>query len=75
MSCNTCGHTLEIITRGDGRAVYHCPRCGTLRMVDGERHTDYVPRLVDRCRSFEDTLGPRWAGLWETLGIHEAIHS
>ncbi len=35
MPCNTCGHTLELISRGDGRAVYHCPRCGTLRMVDG----------------------------------------
>jgi hypothetical protein len=55
---------------GVGSGVFHCPRCGTLKMETVEqlgpggsnpsiRETFYVPKLVERCRAFAaDALLP-----------------
>jgi len=34
----------------------------------------FVPKLVERCRQFSDTLGPAWSQLWVRCGIAESIN-
>lgn len=72
MPCTVCTGTLQSVgVLEDGRRVFHCGRCGRLRVESLSLTTDYVPRLVERCREFEDRGKP--LALWEPLGIHEAI--
>lgn len=69
MACPTCSHTVETVIQG--RNIFHCPRCGTLRMGDAV----YVPKLVDRCREFEPLIRPSlvYRTDWHRLGIQECI--
>jgi hypothetical protein len=74
MACQTCGGTMQ----GVGYGIFHCPRCGTMKNLDGSLTT---PALVTRCREFEEALvnpatGPVGANLrllWHTEGIDESI--
>jgi len=63
--------------------IFHCPRCGTVKVDAFGQHGDkvYVPRLIHRCRGFEkDPLMPLLAvsgeigKLWNRLGIAESIN-
>ncbi len=77
MACVTCGHTMQRInTRGTTSAWFWCPRCGTIREeVTGAAPDDSVPKLVERCREFEDLWLPLSPDGWKRLGIAEAIHT
>lgn len=67
MSCPTCDHTLA----GIGHGMWHCGRCGTLKLCDGGYA---VPALVGRCRDFDAYLfGQRIRQIWAKLGIAEAM--
>ncbi len=66
--CTTCSHTLQKI--GDG--IWWCPRCGTIVDQFQEHH---APVLVERCRQFQESLGPSWLGLWKRMGLNESIYS
>jgi hypothetical protein len=71
MPCPTCYHTMEACTI----TISHCPRCGTMVMD----HDVYIPRLVDRCRQFEEVILPKnnmtpMAADWRRLGIAESIN-
>jgi hypothetical protein len=80
MPCPTCDHTMTKIVQD----VYWCPRCGTLgEVVPGDSVGEYklvgeAPKLVERCREFEQRLTLVTAGdgrPWHTLGIAEAINT
>lgn len=63
--------------RGDN--IFHCPRCGTVKMDAFGQHGDkvYVPKLVERCREFEPMVYENSVGMiasWEHLGITESIN-
>lgn len=80
MPCPTCDHTMHRIDgHGDPKgAMFWCPRCGTLKAGPPEEPAA-VPKLVDRCRKFEQQPMPghdrRAIGdIWRGLGIEEAIH-
>jgi tRNA(Ile2) C34 agmatinyltransferase TiaS len=75
MGCPTCDSTIESVGRlldDPDCGVFHCPRCGTLR-VGGYT---YVPRLVERCRRLHDEVyhPPTEQAVWHRLGIYEAIY-
>jgi hypothetical protein len=80
VSCPTCDHTMERIdlaAEGESR-LFLCPRCGTVKFEHphGEP-TVYVPKLVERCREFEERRYLVSAGdfrPWFTLGIAESIN-
>lgn len=76
MSCPTCDHTMQLAASADhaGMRVFWCDRCGTLCEVeeDGTRR-DHTPKLVERCRAFEEMSGAPVAE-WRRLGIAESIH-
>ena len=76
MSCVTCTHTMDLIGEADRCRYYHCPRCGTMFVKSDGSQADrwWAPKLVERCREFEATLGPAWGALWHRLGIKESIH-
>ncbi len=76
MACPTCGHAMFPI----GECVKICPRCGT--SIWPELDPDlpprvYVPKLVERCRHFEQAcVGKSRSGTdaaWKSLGIAESI--
>jgi hypothetical protein len=76
MSCPTCGGTMEHIAQTSYRfnAYFWCPRCGTLKWIQGDREEVSAPKLVERVRQFRDS----WGGVefdkrWHRLGIQEAI--
>jgi hypothetical protein len=75
MACPNCGHTLEaIIAPGPpgtiGAAIcYWCPRCGTV-LCGGQTCT---PKLVERCRAYEDGWFAFESEAWKSLGIAESI--
>jgi hypothetical protein len=72
MSCPTCGHTMQCFgTRIDGAAAFWCPRCGSFTESETIVH---VPKLVERCRRFEQLLGPAYGAEWVRLGIGESIN-
>lgn len=84
MGCGTCGHTMQNLGvdsgPGPNRLVFWCPRCGTVReeLSDGTgaQTNDEAPKLVARCREFEDRV-PHGAGiipLWQQVGIAESIY-
>ena len=50
MSCPNCEHTMQSIAR----AVFWCPRCGTVKASDLEGV--YVPKLVERSREYANRL-------------------
>jgi hypothetical protein len=71
MACPTCDHTLA----GLSDKWFHCDRCGTaVYDPDGENPDVYVPKLVERCRTFGATLGRAWSALWYQQGIAESIN-
>jgi len=77
MSCTTCGHTLGCLCNDVGvERIDLCERCGTVVVTRGDWSEVYVPKLVERCRQFEDRH-PVFTGgdeaLWHTLGIAESI--
>lgn len=82
MPCPSCGHTLaRICTEAETVDHWHCERCGTMvaRYPNGHENV-YVPKLVERCRQFEqaeiralDPLHPA-PKLWHRLGIAESIN-
>jgi hypothetical protein len=85
MACPTCGHTLQNLGLSAGpvgmtRRVFWCPRCGTLREELSDagacQTNDEAPRLVARCREFEERVpnGARVMPLWVQVGIAEAIY-
>lgn len=54
-------------------SVFWCPRCGTLH--PNHEHAE-VPKLVERCREFEERRHLVAAGdfrPWFTLGVAESI--
>jgi len=66
------------------RRVYWCPRCGTLHEeisddsggVPGAQTNDVAPKIVLRCREFQEIV-PHVAGvipLWKRIGIAECIY-
>ena len=79
--CPVCTHTVSCVTGG----VWHCERCGT---VVTSLDSVYMPKLVDRCRMFEDVLlageilDPeqdtvtidKLRAEWRKIGIAESIH-
>lgn len=76
MSCPTCDHTMQRVVEG----VFWCPRCGTLKqpvtsnVLGIHAYDSFVqPLLIERCRTFGDSLGPAWSQLWITQGIQESI--
>ncbi len=83
MPCPTCDHTMEGIGDAAARRIFHCPRCGTVKI---ETYTGdpnawavdvFVPKLVQRCRDFAERMPKeaafgRWSD-WHRLGIAEAI--
>lgn len=95
MSCPTCDGTMEcvfsdITLYGTGRKMFACPRCGTMRtinLINGVpgHAEDCVPKLVQRCREFEQQEFMAYSpekghgvvdppDRWRTLGIAEAIN-
>jgi hypothetical protein len=86
MACPTCSETMQNLGLSDRepvgmtRRVFWCPRCGTLREelsdIGAAQTNDEAPKLVARCREFEE-LVPHGAGvipLWKRVGIAEAIY-
>jgi Zn-finger nucleic acid-binding protein len=89
MACPTCDHTMEFVGpvgHMEQQSVYWCPRCGTLKVADGEREDVSTPKIVERCREFEthlydcennDDYGVYLARLpedWRRFGIAESIN-
>ncbi len=80
MSCPTCSHTLGPCGDQAAREMWHCPRCGTLRIRSWNGNAwlinDYVPRLVERCQEIqkEVILDLKIWCHWNRLGIREAIN-
>lgn len=66
MSCPTCDHTMQAVFE---TAMYHCPRCGTLRLkrLDGSVD-DRQPELVKRIHDAIEQIG-----LDPTEGPHETL--
>jgi hypothetical protein len=60
VTCPTCGGGMRRLCVVEGRAHFHCGRCGTCRVVCGYGPTgepvteDAVPELVRACRAFAD---------------------
>jgi len=84
MACPTCDHSMASIGDVAVRRIFHCERCGTVKI---ETYTGdpqkwevevYVPKLVERCRIFESSLAPdsqSGGGIdWRRLGIAESIN-
>lgn len=82
--CPTCSHTLGCLCVHEGMQFVNCEQCGTVvvRILEGG-YPDrvYVPKLVERCRTFEkktvnvgavdeDQLKDRW----QITGIAESIN-
>ena len=85
MSCPTCDHTMPLLGRMREDPVFICPRCGTICIritKDGGGFEDqiHVPKLVERCREFENDLHTSAVDaevlpdFWVTRGIAEAIN-
>lgn len=76
MSCSTCGCSMAMIFNATRHKAYHCPRCGTIRSERLGHEDVYVPKLVERCRQFEDCLhvNTHQGKQWLSLGVEEAIH-
>lgn len=83
MACPTCSHTMASIGDVAARRVFHCERCGTVKIetYTGDpqnwRVEVYTPKLVERCREFEQQLNvvTTSARNWRTLGIAESINT
>lgn len=79
MNCPTCDSATEDIGDRGSREIWLCPRCGTVRFnvwtgANWEVE-DHVPKLVERCRCFEDIDPAGWSmDLWVNEGITEAIN-
>lgn len=69
MSCPTCDHTMQSLRH----EMFWCPRCGTFKHeVSGHI---YVPKLVDRCRSFIGCITDRqFLSFWRECGLSESIN-
>ena len=50
MPCAVCDHTLQNVG-AEGRRVYWCPRCGSLKIETGDFGDTQAPALVGRVRS------------------------
>lgn len=80
MFCPTCSHTMEGIGESQGDVIRLCPRCGTVRIEDSaDNPTVYVPKLVERCRSYEaefdkENIAQFYRVTWHRLGIQESIN-
>lgn len=78
MSCPTCSHTMQCLWNDDGDGVFHCPRCGTVQWFEDSHPTKViVPKLVERCRTFEATITGVCAEhsfQWKSLGVAESIY-
>jgi hypothetical protein len=75
---------MAIIGYCNGGTVYHCERCGTVKHpmlnLDAPPRV-YVPKLVERCRTFRDNCIALFPGswlvlrnIWERIGLREAIN-
>lgn len=76
MSCTTCSHTLYCIHVAYQRAFWHCARCGTLLVRQhgfGSKNEIIVPKLVERCRTFQLSIGSDLLAHWTGLGVAESI--
>ena len=59
MACPTCDHTMcQIPSFSKEHFIYHCPRCGTVKLENSEcyRPQVYVPKLVSCVVEFCGTL-------------------
>jgi len=82
MNCPTCCNVMVTYTMG----YFHCAICGTLKMipgVQGQPASVFVPKLVERCREFENVAAlaekvgfkKGWIAVeWQRLGIAEVIN-
>lgn len=74
MACPTCGHTMGSLPgTDDDLPIFWCSRCGTLKI--GATATD-VPKLVERCREFEEWMSSQGKDLrrFYPEGIKEELH-
>lgn len=83
MPCPTCGHTMQNLGLSEEpvetvRRVYWCPRCGTLREEINDaaacQTNDEAPKLVARCREFEDQMPPSLFPRWKQTGVAESLY-
>jgi hypothetical protein len=81
MACPTCDGILTRMCAQEDMRFFHCEVCGTLFVaIEGHDPLVYVPKLVERCREFEQTpfmvniAGKLWAA-WRRLGIAESINT
>ena len=54
MSCPICSHTMQNVGL-EGRRVFWCPRCGTLKTEAGDNASFEAPKLVGYIREAEAT--------------------
>lgn len=72
MACPTCDHTMHGVA--EKPRLFWCPRCGTIKYDEvGRLDNIGVPRLVERCREFEDKAHLHANPLWVRLGLKESI--
>jgi len=71
MACPTCDGTFESCAQG----IFHCGRCGTMKIVRSEDHADvYVPKLVARCRAhIQSVKAASVKDSLRQLGLVEAV--
>ena len=82
MACPNCDHTMHslAICADEDRQYWWCPRCGTLRFEDAGNVNDATPKIVERCRKFQnEELAPSHLPgslymAWHRLGIAESIN-
>lgn len=80
MSCPTCDHTMNFLTRTEDMSFYFCPRCGTnvvkIDATAARSYPDrvYIPKLVERCRTFQKNNVHDGDDPWFSLGIAESIN-
>lgn len=85
MPCPNCDHTLGRLCIHEGMSFDMCERCGTtvVTILDANPSAGnprvYTPKLVERCRRFEEVCNTKGAEclhpFWHRLGIDESIHT
>jgi hypothetical protein len=75
MPCPTCAHPMRAAGENKVATLFWCPRCGTLCEDCGVNGFATAPKLVERCREYQDQqiFDPKDAAEWHRLGITESI--
>lgn len=66
MPCPTCGYVVgvEFNDRLLKLSWFHCQRCGTLQIKQGEQEAVHVPKLVGLCQQYV-------SGIAESINVPE----